>query len=133
VATTARTTLVGRPGSVGVGVGRLLWLPPSSSPVTGVVAGLAAEATLGYDPAAERARLQAALEAAGAELASLARETASRAGDEIGAIFEAQALFAADPGIIEPAMAAIDAGADAAVAIDRVTADQADKLAGVDD
>jgi phosphocarrier protein FPr len=66
-------------------------------------------------------------------LSSLAVETASRAGDEIGAIFEAQALFAADPGIVEPAMAAIDAGASASDAIDRITAEQADVLAGVDD
>jgi phosphoenolpyruvate-protein phosphotransferase len=134
VATTARATLVGRQGSAGVGFGRLLWLPPSSTPVPTLAAGPAAGGTpLARDPAAERARLQVALEAAGAELSSLARETASRAGDEIGAIFEAQALFAADPGIIEPAIAAIDAGADAAEAIDRVTAEQADKLAGVDD
>jgi len=127
VATTARTTLVGRPGAAGVGVGRLLWLPPTTS---GLVAS---ETRRAPDPAAEKARLLAALAAAGAELSSLARETASRAGDQIGAIFEAQALFAADPGIIEPALAAIDAGADAAEAIDRVTAEQADVLAGVDD
>ena len=31
-----------------------------------------------------------------------------RAGDEIGAIFEAQALFARDPGIIGPALDAIE-------------------------
>ena len=123
----ARSTLVGRPGAPKVGVGRLLWLPPTTS-------GLAASETRrAPDPAAEKARLLAALEAAGAELSTLARETATRAGDEIGAIFEAQALFAADPGIIEPALAAIDAGADAAEAIDRVTAEQADVLAGVDD
>jgi phosphoenolpyruvate-protein phosphotransferase len=133
----ARATLIGRPGSAGVGVGRLLWLPPSSSAVTAAAAGPDATGPTGRalarDPAAEKARLQAALEAAGAELSSLARETASLAGDEIGAIFEAQALFAADPGIVEPALAAIDAGADAAEAIDRVTAEQADVLAGVDD
>ena len=129
----ARATLVGRPGSAGVGVGRLLWLPPSSSAVTAAARPAASETRRARDPAAEKARLHAALEAAGTELSSLARETASRAGDEIGAIFEAQALFAADPGIIEPALAAIDIGADAAEAIDRVTAEQADKLAGVDD
>jgi len=129
----ARATLIGRPGSAGVGVGRLLWLPPSSSAVTAAARPAASETRRARDPAAEKARLHAALEAAGTELSSLARETASRAGDEIGAIFEAQALFAADPGIIEPALAAIDIGADAAEAIDRVTAEQADKLAGVDD
>jgi phosphoenolpyruvate-protein phosphotransferase len=123
----ARATLVGRPGAVGVGVGRLLWLSPTTS------GHAASETRRALDPAAEKTRLQTALEAAGAELSSLAHETASRAGDEIGAIFEAQAMFAADPGIIEPALAAIDAGADAAEAIDRVTAEQADVLAGVDD
>ena len=32
------------------------------------------------------------------------------AGEEVGAIFEAQALFARDPGIVDPALAAVDAG-----------------------
>ena len=129
MATVARATLAGRPGSPGVGVGRLLWLPPSTpgptapAVATGVV----------RNPAIEKARLRAALEAASVELSSLARNTANRAGDEIGAIFEAQALFATDPGIVEPALAAIDAGVDAAAAIETVTAEQADKLAGVDD
>lgn len=125
----SRTTLVGRPGSAGVGVGRLLWLPPSASAVTPISTARGAT----RDPEAEKARLAAALDAAAAELSALAGETTSRAGDEIGAIFEAQALFAADPGIVEPAMAAIDAGATASEAIDRVTAEQADVLAGVDD
>ena len=35
---------------------------------------------------------------------------ALRAGDEVGAIFEAQALFARDPGIIGPALEAIESG-----------------------
>ena len=34
------------------------------------------------------------------------RQTAARAGEEVGAIFEAQALFARDPGIVDPALAA---------------------------
>jgi phosphoenolpyruvate-protein phosphotransferase len=63
----------------------------------------------------------------------LAEATTARAGDEVGAIFGAQALFAADPGIVGPALDAIEAGASAAEAIDRVTAEQADRLAGVDD
>jgi multiphosphoryl transfer protein len=74
-----------------------------------------------------------ALGAAATELSALAAETASRASEEIGAIFAAQALFATDPGIVEPALAAIEGGASAAEAIDRVTAEQADKLAGIDD
>lgn len=124
----SRATLAGRPGSAGVGVGRLLWLAP-----TAVGAISPARGAGNHDPGAEKVRLRAALDAAAAELAALAVETASRAGDEIGAIFEAQAVFAADPGIVEPAMAAIDAGASAEEAIDRVSAEQADLLAGVDD
>ena len=124
-----RATLTGRPGSGGVGAGRLIWLPPSPPAVT----GWSATAGTAGDPAAEKVRLQAALDAAAAELSTLALETASRAGEEIGAIFEAQALFAADPGIVGPAMAAIEAGASGADAIDRITAEQADVLAGVDD
>jgi len=133
MATVARATLAGRPGSPGVGVGRLLWLPPSVPGPTAATAAPRAATGVVRDADVEKARLRAALDAAAAELSSLARDTASRAGDEIGAIFEAQALFATDPGIVEPALAAIDAGADAAEAIESVTAEQADKLAGVDD
>ena len=129
----ARATLAGRPGSPGVGVGRLLWLPPSLPGPNAATAAPNAPTGVVRDPIVEKVRLRAALDAASEELSSLGRETTSRAGDEIGAIFEAQALFATDPGIVEPALAAIDAGADAAEAIDRVTAEQADKLAGVDD
>jgi phosphoenolpyruvate-protein phosphotransferase len=129
----ARITLTGRPGSPGVGAGRLLWLAPD--PPTAVVSsGARSPGGAGtYDPAAERERLMTALAEAAAELADLAEATASRAGAEIGSIFEAQAMFAADPGIVDPALAAIDGGASAAEAIDRITAEQADKLAGVDD
>ena len=81
----------------------------------------------------ERERLLAALAAAADELNALAGETAGRAGEEIGAIFEAQALFARDPGIVEPALALIEGGASASEAIDRASAEQADLLAGVDD
>jgi phosphoenolpyruvate-protein phosphotransferase len=124
----SRATLIGRPGSPGIGVGRLLWLAPARDS-----AATAPQRGESCDPAAERARLMAALGTAAAELSALADETASRASEEIGAIFAAQALFAADPGIVEPALAAIEGGASAAEAIDRVTAEQADKLAGVDD
>jgi phosphoenolpyruvate-protein phosphotransferase len=126
----ARATINGQPGSPGIGVGRLLWVAPPL-PAPAGASGRAVETDL--DPATERARLAAALDAAAAELNALATQTASRAGEEIGAIFGAQALFAADPGIVEPALAAIDDGASAAEAIERITSEQADKLAGVDD
>ncbi len=85
------------------------------------------------DAATERDRLRVALDAAAAELTALAAEAAGRAGEDVGAIFEAQALFASDPGIVDPALAAIDDGATAEEAIDRVSAAQADALAAVDD
>ena len=85
------------------------------------------------DPSVERARLDAALGAAGAELEGLAASIAARAGQEIGAIFEAQALFAHDPGIVGPAFDAIDAGLPAEEAILRSTDEQAERLAAVDD
>jgi phosphoenolpyruvate-protein phosphotransferase len=130
----ARATLTGRAGSPGVARGRLLWLPPSGTghgsgaPPTPIGSGQTRR-----DPAAERERLLAALKAAGDELTVLATETTDRAGEEIGAIFEAQALFARDPGIVEPALALIEAGMPAVEAIDRAAAEQADLLAGVDD
>jgi multiphosphoryl transfer protein len=124
----ARATLVGRPGSPGLGVGRLLWVAEDEATRPAAVSSSAP-----HDPAAERLRLQEALDAAATELTRLAAETKLRAGEEVGAIFEAQAMFASDPGIVDPAMAAIDEGATAEEAIDRVTAAQADALAAVDD
>lgn len=122
----AQATLVGQPGSPGIGVGRLLWVAaePAATPA-GEPGAL--------DAAVERSRLLAALDAAAAELNALADETTSRAGEEVGAIFGAQALFATDPAIVDPALAAIAAGASAADAIEKATSEQADILAGVDD
>ena len=85
-------------------------------------------------PRPERERLRAALDTAADELEALARQTAARAGDEVGAIFEAQALFARDPGIVDPALAfdrRRDGRADAAIL--RATDEQAAHLAAVDD
>lgn len=131
----ARAVLTGRPGSPGVGVGRLLWVAPGGegNAARGDELGAAGSAAGVVDPDRERERLRVALAEAAAELSALAAETAARAGDEVGAIFEAQALFAADPEIVDPAMEAIATGADAAEAIDRVTAEAADRLAGIDD
>jgi phosphocarrier protein FPr len=124
----ARATLVGRPGSPGIGIGRLLWIATGDG--ANETPGAPSTAA---DAATERARLEAALAVAAADLNALAEEASSRAGAEVGAIFGAQALFASDPGIVDPAMAAIDAGASAEEAIDRVTAAQAEVLAAVDD
>jgi phosphoenolpyruvate-protein phosphotransferase len=120
-----RAVLTGRIGSPGVGVGRILLVPPPTA---------AADSTAPAGPStAEHARLSLALETAADQLEALARQLAERAGDATGAIFEAQALFARDPGIVEPAMRAVDDGLSAAEAILASTDDQAAILAAVDD
>jgi phosphoenolpyruvate-protein phosphotransferase len=131
----ARTTLVGQAGSPGSGVGRLLWLDGLSNG-TGRGARIPAQpgsAPASPDAIAEERRLLAALETAATELDELARETADRAGPDVGAIFEAQGIFARDPGLIEPALDSIRKGATAEEAIDRAAAEQAEMLAGLDD
>jgi phosphoenolpyruvate-protein phosphotransferase len=120
----ATAILVGQPGSPGVGRGRLL---PIRS---------AGEASNGSTPTAtadERDRLIAALSAAGTELETLATELAARVGEDVASIFEAQALFARDPGIVDPALALVDGGVPADDAILRATDEQAERLASVDD
>lgn len=123
-----RLALDGRPGSAGTGVGRLRWI--ASEP------RLRAALNPVQDPsriASEVHRLQEALETTAMELESLAAATAARVGEAIGAIFEAQALFARDPGIVNPAIALIEAGSSASEAIGRSAAEQADILAAIDD
>jgi phosphoenolpyruvate-protein phosphotransferase len=131
-----RVVLAGRTGSPGVGVGRLLLVGTAGN---GRVT-TAPEVVRDGDRAAgmtradvEMARLETALDAARIELEGLAISIAARAGEEIGAIFEAQALFAQDPGIVEPARRAIAAGARADDAILISTGEHADRLAVVDD
>jgi phosphocarrier protein FPr len=125
-----RVVLAGRTGSPGVGVGRLLNVRTGRNGHDPGVAGAGANPG---DPATERARLEAALRTAQADLEGLAGSITIRAGADIGAIFEAQAMFARDPGIVEPAMRAIEAGARADDAILRSTDEQAERLAVVDD
>ncbi len=137
----ARTILVGRAGSPGVGVGRLLLVaaPSTAAAVAGAPttagAGRAAAGN-GRTPttvASEHRRLAEALDRCATELEALAVQTAARAGAEVGAIFEAQALFARDPGIVSPAIALVASGSSAEEAILRATSEQADVLAAVDD
>jgi phosphocarrier protein FPr len=121
----ATAILVGRPGSPGVGRGSLLPVPAADG---------AAPATDGRgDERTESARLAAALEAAGAELERLASEIAPRVGEDVAAIFEAQSLFARDPGIVDAALALVAEGVAADEAILRVTDEHAGRLAAVDD
>jgi phosphoenolpyruvate-protein phosphotransferase len=131
----ARTILAGHPGSPGSGVGRLLWIGGQSNGKehSHTTRQSGRDRVPPDDIPAEERRLMDALEAAAIELDALARETAGRAGPDIGAIFEAQGMFARDPGLIEPAVAAIRGGETAEAAIDRVAAEQAETLAGVDD
>lgn len=125
----AELVLVGRAGSPGIGTGRLLPIgPPATSPAShnGTPASLTR-------PADERARLVAALEVAADQLDALAAEVAERVNEDIGAIFEAQSMFARDPGIVEPALALVEGGIAAEEAILRATEAQAARLASSDD
>lgn len=120
----ARAILVGRAGSPGFGTGRLLPIRPAPATGNGTAAVAAGD---------ERERLVRALDAAAAELETLAARLSERVGGEVGAIFEAQSLFARDPGIVEPALALADQGIAADEAILRSTDEQAERLASVDD
>jgi phosphoenolpyruvate-protein phosphotransferase len=127
----ARSVIQGRAGSSGTAIGRIvrLWTYELSTATNGSPPRL--------EPALrqhEQGRLRAALERAAEQLARLADETQRRAGPEVAAIFEAQALFAKDPALVGPALAAIaDDGLGAGEAIARAAASQANILAGVDD
>ena len=127
----AERVIQGRSGSSGAAIGRLVRGCTTESPAAanGIPQRL--------DPAArahEQDRLRAALDRAAEQLAHLAEVTQARAGADVAAIFEAQALFAKDPALVEPALAAIaDRGLSAVEAISLAAAKQADALAGVDD
>jgi phosphoenolpyruvate-protein phosphotransferase len=125
-----RRVLSGRAGSPGIGVGRLLLVTSGSN---GHRPGHGGEVVERGDAASERARLLAALAEAATDLEALARQVTQRAGEGVGAIFEAQALFARDPGIIDPALEAVAAGMSADDAILDSTEMQAGRLASVDD
>ena len=130
-----RLVIAGQPGSPGAGTGRLLFVPqvPVTANVAPAARGDRASLDEGVDPVREEARLVEALDAAAAELEDLARATSERAGSEVGAIFEAQALFVRDPGVVGPALVALRAGASAEDAMDRASSEAADHLAAVDD
>jgi multiphosphoryl transfer protein len=130
-----RIVMAGRTGSPGIGAGRLLLVGSSTNgrATTSPGAGADDHAAVTTGAAAELARLEGALETARIELEGLATTIATRAGEDIGAIFEAQALFARDPGIVEPARRAIVAGARADDAILSSTEEHAERLAVVDD
>jgi phosphoenolpyruvate-protein phosphotransferase len=132
----ATRILEGRPGSPGLGVGALFRADGAIGPSNGhaVPDGAPAGPPSADRIAFEQARLLAALSAAAAQLDGLAAETGERAGPGIGAIFEAQALFARDPGLVDPALRGIATdGRSAVQAIELAAAEQAAVLAAVDD
>ncbi|MDQ6793833.1 MAG: phosphoenolpyruvate--protein phosphotransferase [Chloroflexota bacterium] len=131
----ARLVIAGQPGSPGAGTGRLLFVPhvPFVAHVPSADREARASLDQGVDPVREEARLMDALNAAAAELEDLARATSERAGSEVGAIFEAQALFVRDPGVVGPAIEALRTGASAEDAMNRASSEAADRLAAVDD
>src|SRR5438132_8938762 len=129
----ALRVLQGRAGSAGAGMGRLVRVRTThNGEPTG--AGSSPPRVESAERPREQERLRRALEHAGQELAQLAEETRTRAGPDVAAIFEAQALFVRDPALVEPALAAIaDAGLGAVEAITLASADQADTLARLED
>ena len=122
----AEAILVGRAGSPGVGTGRLL-------PIALGDAGRNGSSVGSGEASDQRDELVRALEAAAGELEALAANLSERVGGEVGSIFEAQALFARDPGIVGPALALVDEGIAADEAILQATDEQAERLASVDD
>ena len=102
-----RTVLDGQPGAPGVGLG---WVLPVDGGSNGRTPTAPPTVAPSGDPTTEAEHLRSALAAAADDLAGLAAATTARAGEEIGAIFEAQALFARDPGIVDPAFARVAEG-----------------------
>jgi len=121
----AQIVLEGRAGSPGVGIGRLLPIAAADSRNGGAATPMPV--------AGARERLIAALDGAAAQLEALAAEVSARVNEDVGAIFEAQAIFARDPGIVEPALSLVADGVAADEAILRVTDEQAARLGSVDD
>lgn len=84
-------------------------------------------------PAEETARLSAAVEAAVRELEDVAVRVARDGHGDEAAIFEAQALMAADPMLLDAAGEHLRAGLGAAEAVGRAAAQLADELRGLGD
>ena len=124
----ARQVLQGRPGSSGSGVGRLVRLRTTQPSVATPVH------VEGAERGREQNRLRRALELASHELGEISEQTRTRAGADVAAIFEAQALFARDPVLVDQALAAIaNEGLTAVEAIEAASNKQADVLAALDD
>jgi phosphoenolpyruvate-protein phosphotransferase len=124
----AREIIHGRAGSSGVGVGflvRVLTTQPAATTPSRIAPA---------DRACEQDRLREALEHAADELAEISEQTRERAGADVAAIFEAQALFVRDPALVDQALGAIaEEGLSADEAIALAAAKQADVLAALED
>jgi multiphosphoryl transfer protein len=111
----AGTILRGIPGSPGVAIGGAVHLRRSAVQVPREPAA---------DPAAELARLDAALEAVRHEVQAARDSVAARTGEQYEAgIFDAHLLFLADEALLEPARRRIREGRNAADAWDSAVAD----------
>ncbi|MFU8841035.1 MAG: phosphoenolpyruvate--protein phosphotransferase [Nitriliruptoraceae bacterium] len=103
--------LVGIPAAPGLSVGAVHHLGGGQLPDLDT---LAAAADAPADPAGEHARLDTALAAAAEQLAAAHRALEAQAGTEAAELVGTQRLVLSDPDLLEPARAAIDAGAGAA-------------------
>lgn len=65
------------------------------------------------DPTAERARLADARAQAGDQLYALSAQISHQLGETEAALFEAQAMFLEDPGLVQKAESAIGCGTNA--------------------
>jgi phosphocarrier protein FPr len=99
--------LAGLPASPGVAVGAARRFHVPALPVPDVIA---------RDAATERAALAGAIEAAARDVEAQRATVAGRAGLARAAIFDAHLLFLQDEALLDPARAAIDAGAPASIA-----------------
>lgn len=113
----------GLPASPGVAIGVLYRFRSEA-------AGFAATAA---DPLAEAAALEVALEAARAELKTVASEMGRRVGEQHAAIFAAHEEFLEDPELLAATRSAIQGGASAPAAWQGATDAQAAALAGIGD
>ena len=134
-AATASTAPAEPPLAADPGAGRLVGL--------GAVAGIAVAPAWRYREQAPEAvtppagdpgeAIRAAAAAAEAQLEALAARIRDAGRPDDAGIFEAQAVLATDPTIVDEALARVDAGADPATAVVEAAADAALAVAGLAD
>jgi phosphoenolpyruvate-protein phosphotransferase len=122
---TGMRTLRGVPASSGVAWGPWIRVAAHEAPAGGTIDPADADREIG--------RLTDARNAAASELDRLAASLADAGRREEGEIFEAQAMMAADPMLMEAASAEVRAGHDAIGAIRRAAQGVADQLSALGD